>query len=157
MFFYESDIQSKSSLVVLPQIEQIEGVDLSTDFPKMYQGAMPIRRIGTSGKEFAKRVYKEELDSSLIYFEEAVGQLRDSLRLINFKLQTLNNHNQLNELLFSSNFYLDTGFNLICKWLKENCNSTINQKYFFSLNLRCQIRLCIRILVSISTCDNILF
>ena len=45
LFFYESDIQSKSSLVVLPQIEQIEGVDLSTDFPKMYQGAMPIRRI----------------------------------------------------------------------------------------------------------------
>ena len=43
LFYYESEIESKSSLVVLPQIEEIEGVDLSTDFPKMYQGAMPIR------------------------------------------------------------------------------------------------------------------
>jgi uncharacterized protein (DUF58 family) len=57
LFFYESDIQSKSSLVVLPQIEQIEGVDLSTDFPKMYQGAMPIRRIGTSGEFYGIREY----------------------------------------------------------------------------------------------------
>ena len=57
LFFYQSDIQSKSSLVVLPQIEQIEGVDLSTDFPKMYQGAMPIRRIGTSGEFYGIREY----------------------------------------------------------------------------------------------------
>jgi uncharacterized protein (DUF58 family) len=57
LFFYESDIQSKSSLVVLPQIEQIEGVDLSTDFPKMYQGALPIRRIGTSGEFYGIREY----------------------------------------------------------------------------------------------------
>lgn len=54
-----------------------------------------LRRVGTSGQEFAERVYKQELDSSLIYFDEAVGQLRDSLRLVNFKLQTLNTHNQL--------------------------------------------------------------
>ena len=57
LFYYESDIESKSSLVVLPQIEQIEGVDLSTDFPKMYQGAMPIRRIGTSGEFYGIREY----------------------------------------------------------------------------------------------------
>jgi uncharacterized protein (DUF58 family) len=57
LFFYESDIQSKSSLVVLPQIEQIEGVDLSTDFPKMYQGAMPLRRIGTTGEFYGIREY----------------------------------------------------------------------------------------------------
>jgi len=57
LFFYESDIKSKSSLVVLPQIEQIEGVDLSTDFPKMYQGALPIRRIGTSGEFYGIREY----------------------------------------------------------------------------------------------------
>ena len=54
-----------------------------------------LRRVGTSGQEFAERVYQQELDSSLIYFDEAVGQLRDSLRLVNFKLQTINNHNQL--------------------------------------------------------------
>ena len=54
-----------------------------------------LRRVGTSGKEFAERVYKEELDSSLVYFDEAVGQLRDSLRLVNFKVQTLENHNRL--------------------------------------------------------------
>ena len=29
LFYYESEIESKSSLVVLPQIEEIEGVDLS--------------------------------------------------------------------------------------------------------------------------------
>ena len=57
LFYYEADIESKSSLVVLPQIEQIEGVDLSTDFPKMYQGAMPIRRIGTSGEFYGIREY----------------------------------------------------------------------------------------------------
>ena len=57
LFYYESDIESKSSLVVLPQMEQIEGVDLSTDFPKMYQGAMPIRRIGTSGEFYGIREY----------------------------------------------------------------------------------------------------
>jgi uncharacterized protein (DUF58 family) len=57
LFFYESDIQSKSSLVVLPQIEQIEGVDLSTDFPKMYQGALPLRRIGTTGEFYGIREY----------------------------------------------------------------------------------------------------
>ena len=54
-----------------------------------------LRRVGTSGKEFAERVYKEELDSSLIYFDEAVGHLRDSLRLVNFKVRTLENHNIL--------------------------------------------------------------
>tara|TARA_S200000501_G_scaffold373363_1_gene420303 strand:- start:768 stop:2237 length:1470 start_codon:yes stop_codon:yes gene_type:complete len=54
-----------------------------------------LRRVGTSGKSFAERVYKEELDSSLIYFDEAVGQLRDSLRLVNFKVKTLQNHNRL--------------------------------------------------------------
>lgn len=54
-----------------------------------------LRRVGTSGKEFAERVYKEELDSSLVYFDEAVGQLRDSLRLANFKMKTLQNHNRL--------------------------------------------------------------
>lgn len=54
-----------------------------------------LRRVGTSGKEFAERVYKEELDSSLVYFDEAVGQLRDSLRLVNFKVKTLENHNLL--------------------------------------------------------------
>ena len=37
LFYYESEIESKSILVVLPQIEEIEGVDFSTDFPKMYQ------------------------------------------------------------------------------------------------------------------------
>ncbi len=57
LFYYEADIESKSSLVVLPQIEQIEGIDLSTDFPKMYQGAMPIRRIGTSGEFYGIREY----------------------------------------------------------------------------------------------------
>jgi uncharacterized protein (DUF58 family) len=57
LFYYEADIESKSSLVVLPQIEQIEGVDLSTEFPKMYQGAMPIRRIGTSGEFYGIREY----------------------------------------------------------------------------------------------------
>ncbi len=57
LFYYEADIESKSSLVVLPQIEQIEGVDLSTDFPKMYQGALPIRRIGTSGEFYGIREY----------------------------------------------------------------------------------------------------
>ncbi|MFL2941282.1 MAG: DUF58 domain-containing protein [Candidatus Poseidoniales archaeon] len=57
LFYYESDIESKSSLVVLPQMEQIDGVDLSTDFPKMYQGAMPIRRIGTSGEFYGIREY----------------------------------------------------------------------------------------------------
>ena len=57
LFYYESEIESKSSLVVLPQIEEIEGVDLSTDFPKMYQGAMPIRRIGTSGEFYGIREY----------------------------------------------------------------------------------------------------
>jgi len=54
-----------------------------------------LRRVGTSGKEFAERVYKEELDSSLVYFDEAVGQLRDSLRLVKFKVKTLENHNSL--------------------------------------------------------------
>ena len=54
-----------------------------------------LRRVGTSGKEFAERVYKEELDSSLVYFDEAVGQLRDSLRLVNYKVKTLENHNRL--------------------------------------------------------------
>ena len=44
-------------MVVLPQIEEIEGVDMSTDFPKMYQGAMPIRRIGTSGEFYGIREY----------------------------------------------------------------------------------------------------
>ena len=57
LFYYEADIESKSSLVVLPQIEQIEGIALSTDFPKMYQGAMPIRRIGTSGEFYGIREY----------------------------------------------------------------------------------------------------
>ena len=57
LFYYEADIESKSSLVVLPLIEQIEGVDLSTDFPKMYQGALPIRRIGTSGEFYGIREY----------------------------------------------------------------------------------------------------
>ena len=38
-------------------MEQIDGVDLSTDFPKMYQGAMPIRRIGTSGEFYGIREY----------------------------------------------------------------------------------------------------
>ena len=57
LFYYEADIESKSSLVVLPQIEQIEGIDLSTDFPKIYQGAMPIRRIGTSGEFYGIREY----------------------------------------------------------------------------------------------------
>jgi len=57
LFYYESEIESKSSLVVLPQIEEIEGVDFSTDFPKMYQGAMPIRRIGTSGEFYGIREY----------------------------------------------------------------------------------------------------
>ena len=57
LFYYEADIESKSSLVVLPQIEQIEGVDLSTDFPKLYQGALPIRRIGTSGEFYGIREY----------------------------------------------------------------------------------------------------
>jgi uncharacterized protein (DUF58 family) len=57
LFYYESDIESKSSLVVLPQMEPIDGVDLSTDFPKMYQGAMPIRRIGTSGEFYGIREY----------------------------------------------------------------------------------------------------
>ncbi len=57
LFYYEAEVQSKSSLVVLPQIEQMEGVDLSTDFPKMYQGAMPIRRIGTSGEFYGIREY----------------------------------------------------------------------------------------------------
>ena len=57
LFYYEADIESKSSLVVLPQIEPIEGVDLSTDFPKMYQGALPIRRIGTSGEFYGIREY----------------------------------------------------------------------------------------------------
>ena len=57
LFYYEADIESKSSLVVLPQMEQIDGVDLSTDFPKMYQGAMPIRRIGTSGEFYGIREY----------------------------------------------------------------------------------------------------
>ena len=57
LFYYESDIESKSSLVVLPQMEPIDGVDLSTDFPKMYQGAMPSRRIGTSGEFYGIREY----------------------------------------------------------------------------------------------------
>ncbi|MDC0526978.1 DUF58 domain-containing protein [Euryarchaeota archaeon] len=57
LFYYEADVESKSSLVVLPQMEQIDGVDLSTDFPKMYQGAMPIRRIGTSGEFYGIREY----------------------------------------------------------------------------------------------------
>ena len=57
LFYYEADVESKSSLVVLPQIEQMEGVDLSTDFPKMYQGAMPLRRIGTSGEFYGIREY----------------------------------------------------------------------------------------------------
>ena len=57
LFYYEADIESKSSLVVLPQMEQIDGVDLSTEFPKMYQGAMPIRRIGTSGEFYGIREY----------------------------------------------------------------------------------------------------
>lgn len=57
LFYYEADIESKSSLVVLPQMEQMDGVDLSTDFPKMYQGAMPIRRIGTSGEFYGIREY----------------------------------------------------------------------------------------------------
>ena len=57
LFYYEAEIESKSSLVVLPQMEQIDGVDLSTDFPKMYQGAMPIRRIGTSGEFYGIREY----------------------------------------------------------------------------------------------------
>ena len=57
LFYYEDEVSSKSSLVVLPQIEQIEGVDLSTDFPKMYQGALPIRRIGTSGEFYGIREY----------------------------------------------------------------------------------------------------
>jgi uncharacterized protein (DUF58 family) len=57
LFYYEADVESKSSLVVLPQMEQIDGVDLSTEFPKMYQGAMPIRRIGTSGEFYGIREY----------------------------------------------------------------------------------------------------
>ena len=60
LFYYESEIESKSSLVVLPQIEEIEGVDLSTDFPKMYQGAMPIRRIGTSGEFYGCLLYTSD-------------------------------------------------------------------------------------------------
>ena len=54
-----------------------------------------LRRVGTSGTEFAERIYQEELDSSLIYFDQAVGQLRDSLRLVNFKVKTLESHNKL--------------------------------------------------------------
>jgi len=57
LFYYEADVESKSSLVVLPQIEQMEGVNLSTDFPKMYQGAMPLRRIGASGEFYGIREY----------------------------------------------------------------------------------------------------
>lgn len=56
-----------------------------------------LRRVGTSGKEFAERMYKQELDSSLVYFEGAVGELRDSLRLMNYKIQTLENNKYLLE------------------------------------------------------------
>mgnify|MGYP002525993242 CR=1 FL=1 len=57
LFYYESDVESESTLVVFPKIEELEGLDLSGDFPKMYQGAMPIRRIGTSGEFYSIREY----------------------------------------------------------------------------------------------------
>jgi uncharacterized protein (DUF58 family) len=57
LFYYESDVESESTLVVFPKIEELEGLDLSSDFPKMYQGAMPIRRIGTSGEFYSIREY----------------------------------------------------------------------------------------------------
>ncbi|MAH17788.1 MAG: hypothetical protein CL960_04795 [Euryarchaeota archaeon] len=57
LFYYESDVDSESTLVVFPKIEALEGLDLSSDFPKMYQGAMPIRRIGTSGEFYSIREY----------------------------------------------------------------------------------------------------
>ena len=72
LFYYEADIESKSSLVVLPQIEQIEGIDLSTDFPKMYQVAMPIRRIGTSGEFYGmslKELNDKYIDGKRIYID----------------------------------------------------------------------------------------
>lgn len=56
-----------------------------------------LRRVGTSGREFAERMYREELDSSLIHFESAVGELRDSLRLMNYKVETLKNNKFLLE------------------------------------------------------------
>jgi len=56
-FFSESEVESESTLVVFPAIEEIEGIDLSSDFPKMYQGAMPIRKLGTSGEFYGIRDY----------------------------------------------------------------------------------------------------
>ncbi len=56
-----------------------------------------LRRVGTSGREFAERMYREELDSSLVHFESAVGELRDSLRLMNYKVETLKNNKFLLE------------------------------------------------------------
>ena len=57
LFFSEVELEAYSTIVVLPAIEEIEGVDFSSDFPKMYQGAMPIRKLGTSGEFYAIREY----------------------------------------------------------------------------------------------------
>ena len=57
LFYHESEVDSTDELVVFPKIEEIEGLDLSSDFPKMYQGAIPIRRVGTSGEFYSIREY----------------------------------------------------------------------------------------------------
>lgn len=57
LFFSEVELEVYDTVVVFPAIEEIEGVDFSSEFPKMYQGAMPIRKLGTSGEFYAIREY----------------------------------------------------------------------------------------------------
>ena len=56
-FYYETDIQAESPLVVFPELYDIDDLGMLSEFPKLYQGAIPIRRLGDSGGFYSIRDY----------------------------------------------------------------------------------------------------
>ena len=56
-FYYETDIDAESPLVVFPELYDIDDLGMLSEFPKLYQGAIPIRRLGDSGGFYSIRDY----------------------------------------------------------------------------------------------------
>ena len=86
-FYYETDIQAESPLVVFPELYDIEDLGILSEFPKLYQGAIPIRRLGDSGGFYSIRDYVPGDDFKKIKLLSYYNRHRLPLNQIDQKFQ----------------------------------------------------------------------